>query len=262
MAMSAQNGGKTPSGPPPPENPELRAVMAALSAARGQHAAARLFRALAESLLLVPVRAASEQGAELAVVSEVHGRPALHAFTHLGAVEALLARETPTVAIQAPRLARTALSIADATLLIDPGSPVAGRLSRRDLELLRDRLAPGPEGLAVPLPGAGMRLFAAEWLTAELSRALRGAAAGIPSILALHAFEGAFAEGERHPLLGVELDPARAAGERRQALASLSQAARAQLPPDTTLDVAELTPAMLDQLDALGEPLWRRGGGG
>jgi len=258
----SSNGGEgtAPAGDPgPPSNPELRAAMAALATERSERAISALFAALAESLLLVPVSAAGEQGAELALVREADGRLALHAFTGEAALAAALPAQSPRVGVAAAKLAEVVLAIPEATLLLDPGSATAGRLSRRDLGLVREALVPGPEGSAAVPAGSLVALAPAEPLPRALICALAEAALDAREVLALYAFEAALGEGERHPLVGVRLDPWRPKGEHRRALWALSEAARAHLPAEATLDLVALAPAMLEPVAEAGELLWERG---
>jgi len=245
-----------------PDNRALReamAAMAALASEQTERAISALFAALAESFLLVPVSAAGEQGAELALVREADGRPALHAFTGEAALAAAFPAQSPRVGVTAAKLAEVVLAIPEATLVLDPGSPSAGRLSRRDLELVRERLAPGREGSAALPRGSLGVLGPGEPLPAALRRALAEAALAASEVFALYAFEGVLGEGERHRLVGARLDPLRPEGERRRALRELSEAARAHLPAGATLDLIALTPALLEPVAEAGELLWERG---
>ena len=153
--MSGTDGAERVGEGAAPDNRALReamAAMAALASEQTERAISALFAALAESFLLVPVSAAGEQGAELALVREADGRPALHAFTGEAALAAAFPAQSPRVGVTAAKLAEVVLAIPEATLVLDPGSPSAGRLSRRDLELVRERLAPGREGSAPASP--------------------------------------------------------------------------------------------------------------
>lgn len=235
--------------------------MAALSAGRGQSTVRALFSALGESRLLVPIRGTSEEGAELAIVQEAEGRPAVHAFTDEATLGAVLAPDTRYVVVAAPKLAATVLAIPEATLVIDPGSPEGGRLSPQDLELVRERLSPGREdSAAVPADDSLRVLDRVDSLPDALLTALREAAAGILGVLALYVFEGALGEGERHPFVGARLDPFGPESEHRRTLAALSEAARTALPAETKLDLISLTPGMLEPVAATGELVWERVG--
>jgi len=232
--------------------------MAALSSGRSERAISALFTALAESAVLVPIAAASEQGVELLEVREADGRPAFHAFTDEAALTGALSPDTPRVAVAAAKLAEVVLGVPGATLVLDPGSAAAGRLSRRDLELVRERLAPGPERSAALAAGALVPLAPAEPLPGALICALEEAALAASEVLALYAFDGVLGEGGRHPLVGARLDPWRPGGERRRALRELTEAARAHLPAEATLDLIALTPALLEPVARAGELLWER----
>ena len=259
--MSGTDGAERVGEGAAPDNRALReamAAMAALASEQTERAISALFAALAESFLLVPVTAAGEQGAELALVREADGRAALHAFTDEAALAAALPAQSPRVGVAAAKLAEVVLAIPEATLVLDPGSPSAGRLSRRDLELVRERLAPGPERSAALAAGALVPLAPAEPLPGALICALEEAALAASEVLALYAFDGVLGEGGRHPLVGARLDPWRPGGERRRALRELTEAARAHLPAEATLDLIALTPALLEPVARAGELLWER----
>jgi hypothetical protein len=242
-----------------PENPELRAAMAEVAADRNERTMRRLFERLMESRLLVPVRSANEKGVELAVVREPDGGATYHAFTDEGALTALLPLAAPYVTMAAPALAGTVLEEPGATLVVNPAGPDGGRLSRRDLEMVRDRLLPDAEGSLKAPPGGSLRVLElSEEPPEELVAALRAAAEPQPGVLELYLFEGDFAGSDRHPFVGVRLDPALDEEERRGALARISEAVRPQLDPGAVLDVVALPEELLEVVTEVGRPIWER----
>jgi SseB protein N-terminal domain len=243
---------------PPTGNAELQAAMAAVAENRTDETLARLFAAFGESRLLVPVQGRTRAAVELAVVVGDDGTT-FHAFSDEQALLTGLAADVPYVTMDAPTLAATVLSDPAGTLVVDAGSPAAGRLSRRDLELIRDRLVPGEAGSARAQPGGSLRLFEpTRPLSDALLDALATAAASQPVLESLHLFEGSLGGSGRHPMLGVGFAGDPPEDQQREAMAALSNAARPQLAPGDLLDVVALTTELEESVAALGRQVWRR----
>jgi hypothetical protein len=232
--------------------------MAAVAENRTDETMARLFEALGASRLLVPVQGRTGAAVKLAVVVDADGTT-FHAFTDEQALLAALGAEAPFVTVDAPALAAKALSDPAGTLVVDAGSPTAGRLSRRDLELVRDRLVPGEAGSARAQPGGSLRLFGLSHAPADdLLEVLATAAASEPGLESLHLFEGSFREGGRHAMVGVRFAAETAEDEQRTALAALSNAARPHIARGQLLDVIALSEDLEEPVAAVGTPVWRR----
>src|SRR2546423_11849219 len=137
-----------------PTNDELREAMAAVAEQRDPSTLAALFGALAQSVLLVPVRqedgtpVANSEGVEIAVERPRDGAPTYHAFTDLRALGAAAGASGAYVPMAAPALARVVLEEPDATLVVNAAGPHGGRLRRRDLEMVA-------QGVPPPEPGPG-----------------------------------------------------------------------------------------------------------
>lgn len=232
--------------------------MAAVAENRTDETMARLFEALGASRLLVPVQGRTGAAVELAVVVDADGTT-FHAFSDEQALLAALGAEAPFVIVDAPALAATALSDPAGTLVVDAGSPTAGRLSRRDLELVRDRLVPGEAGSARAGPGGSLRLFGLSHAPADdLLEVLASAAASQPGLESLHLFEGSFGEGGRHAMVGVRFAAETADGEQRTALAALSNAARPHVARGQLLDVIALSDELVEPVTAVARLVWTR----
>ena len=241
-----------------PVNAELRAAMAAVAEDRTDESMARLFEALGASRLLVPVRGATRAAAPLAVVVDADGTT-FHAFSDEQALLTGLGADAAYVTMEAPALAAAALSDPAGTVVVDAGSPAAGRLSRRDLELVRDRLVPGEAGSARAQPGGSLRLFGLSHAPADdLLAALATAAASQPGLESLHLFEGSFGEGGRHAMVGVRFAAEPAEDEQRTVLAALSNAARPHVAHGELLDVIALSDELVETVAAVGGLVWLR----
>jgi hypothetical protein len=239
-------------------NAELQAAMAAVAESRTDETMARLFEALGASTLLVPVKGQANEAVELAVAVGSDGTT-FYAFSDERALLTGLDAAAHYVTMDAPTLAAAVLSDPAGTLVVDAGNPGAGRLSRRDLELIRDRMVPGEAGSARAQPGGTLRLFALSRAPADaLVAALAAAAASQPSLASLHLFEGSFAEGDRHPMVGARFAGHPGEDEQRAALATLSDAARPHLGGEELLDVIALSEALEEPVAAVGTPVWRR----
>jgi SseB protein N-terminal domain/SseB protein C-terminal domain len=244
---------------PGSENAELQAAMAAVAENRTDETMVRLFGALGASRLLVPVQGRTREAVELAVVVDADGTT-FHAFTDERALLAGLGAEAPYVTMDAPALAAAALSDPAGTVVVDAGSPAAGRLSRRDLELIRDRLVPGEAGSARAQPGGSLRLFGLSQAPADaLLEALATAAASQPALQSLHLFEGSFGGGDRHAMVGVRFAGRPPEDEQRAALAALSNAARPHVARGDLLDVIGLSEEREEPVAAVGKLVWPRG---
>jgi SseB protein N-terminal domain len=243
---------------PPAGNAELQAAMAAVAENRTDQTLARLFEALGASRLLVPVQGRTRAAVELAVVVGDEGTT-FYAFTDERALLTGMGADAPYVTMDAPTLAATALSDPAGTLVVDAGSPAAGRLSRRDLELIRDRLVPGEAGSVRAQAGGSLRVFRpSRPLTDALLHALTAAAASQPGLESIHLFEGSLGEGDRHSMLGVGFAGDPAEDEQRAAMAALSNAARSELAPGELLDVVAVTKELEEPLAVVGTQVWRR----
>lgn len=243
---------------PRSENAELQAAMAAVAEERTDETMAHLFEALGASRLLVPVQGRTRAAVELAVVVGADGTT-FHAFTDERALLAGLGADAPYVTMDAPALAAAALSDPAGTLVVDAGSPAAGRLSRRDLELIRDRMVPGEAGSARAQSGGSLRLFGLSRAPSDtLLDALATAAASQPGLVSLHLFEGSFGEGDRHTMVGTRFAGRPAEDEVRAALAALSNAARPHLGRGELLDVIALGQEFEEPVAAVGKLVWPR----
>jgi hypothetical protein len=241
-----------------PVNAELRAAMAAVAEDRTEETMARLFEALGASRLLVPVRGRTRAAVELAVVVDADGTT-FHAFSDEQALLTALGADAPYVTMDAPALAAAALSDPAGTVVVDAGSPAAGRLSRRDLELIRDRLVPGEAGSARAQPGSSLRLFGLSQAPADaLLDALAMAAASQPGLESLHLFEGSFGAGDRHAMVGARFAGRPSEDEQRAAMAALSNAARPQLGRGELLDVIALGEELEEPVAGVGTLVWPR----
>lgn len=239
-----------------PANGDLRRAMAAVAADRNDETMRALFRALIDSHLLIPVRRADQRGVELAVVEEPDGTT-FHAFSSERTLLSALPDGVPYLVLAMPALARMVLDDPSATLVVDPAAPEGGRLNRRDLELLRDRLVPGEGGSAVAAPGGELRVFAlSEEPPEPLLRALREAAEREPCVEALHLFEGQLGLGERHLFVGVHLAEGTPGESRAPTLATLSEALRGQLSPNAFVDVVALDDEVLDPVRRAARTIW------
>jgi hypothetical protein len=239
-------------------NAELQAAMAAVAENRTDQTLARLFEALGASRLLVPVQGRTRAAVELAVVVGDEGTT-FYAFTDERALLTGMGADAPYVTMDAPTLAATALSDPAGTLVVDAGSPAAGRLSRRDLELIRDRLVPGEAGSVRAQAGGSLRVFQpSRPLTDALLHALTAAAASQPALESIHLFEGSLGEGDRHSMLGVGFAGDPAEDEQRAAMAALSNAARSELAPGELLDVVAVTKELEEPVAVVGTQVWRR----
>jgi len=115
------------------------------------------------------------------------------------------------------------------------------------------------------LPGGGddgafraegtLRVFALQAPPSdELLVAARTAFAQEPAVESAHSFEGELGRGPRHLFLGLRLrDGAASAAE---VLPRISQALRPALPPDSMLDVVELSAAQLEVVEVTGHRVW------
>lgn len=243
---------------PPAGNAELQAAMAAVAENRTGETLARLFEALGASRLLVPVQGRTRAAVELAVVVRDAGTT-FYAFTDERALLTGMRADAPYVTMDAPTLAATALSDPAGTLVVDAGSPAAGRLSRPDLELIRDRLVPGEAGSLRAQAGGSLRLFEpSRPLTDALRNALATAATSQPAVESVHLFEGSLGEGDRHPMLGVGFAGDPAETEQRAAMAALSGAARAEVAPGDLVDLVALTKELEEPVAVVGMQVWRR----
>jgi hypothetical protein len=243
---------------PPPANAELQAAMAAVAENRTDETLARLFELLGASRLLVPAQGRTRAGVELAVVVGDDGTT-FYAFSDERALLTGMGADTPYVTMDAPALAAAALSDPAGTVVVDAGSPVAGRLSRRDLELISDRLVPGEAGSVRAQPGGSLRLFEPSHpIPDALLEALATAAASQPVLESLHLFEGSLGESGRHPMLGVGFAGDPPENQQRDAMAALSKAARPQLSPGELLDLVALTEELEEPVAALGRQVWPR----
>jgi hypothetical protein len=232
--------------------------MAAVAEGRTDETMARLFEALGASTLLVPVQGQTKEGVELAVAVRSDGTT-FFAFSDKRTLRTGLEAAAPYVTMDAPTLARAVLSDPAATLVVDAGSPGAGRLSRRDLELIRDGMVPSEAGSARAQPGGTLRLFGLSRAPAgALVSALAATASSQPGLASLHLFEGSFAEGDRHRMVGARFAGQAPEDEQRAALATLSEAARPHLAAGELLDVIALSEYLEERVAAVGTPVWWR----
>jgi type III secretion system (T3SS) SseB-like protein len=232
--------------------------MAAVAENRSEATMGRLFEALGASRLLVPVKGGTGAAVALAVVVDSHGTT-FHAFSDEQALLAALGPGAPYVTMEAPALAAVALSDPAGTLVVDAGRPAAGRLSRRDLELVRDRLVPGEAGSARAQSGGSLRLFGLSGAPSDtLLDALAAAAASQPGLASLHLFEGSLGEGDRHAMVGARFAAETSEDEQRTALAAMSSAARPHVARGELIDVIALSDELVDPVTALGRPIWPR----
>lgn len=216
-----------------------------------------LFAALRDSRLLVPVRGKTREGVELAVVESPQGTT-FHGFTDEQALLAAHPAGAPYITMSMPTLAGVVLEDSTATLVVDPGSADAGRLSRADLELLRDRLIPGPGGSATAAPGESLRVFAWNEPPSSVVRAVRATAPAQRGLQALLLFKGAFAGGEPHAMLAARFANDIGDSERRRALAALSASARPYLETGETFDVVDLSDQLGEAVTSVAQLVWSR----
>lgn len=233
--------------------------MAAVAESRTAETMARLFEALSASTLLVPVKGQTTEGVELAVAVRSDGSTYL-AFSDERTLLTGLEAAASYVTMDAPTLATAVLSDPTGTLVVDAGSPAAGRLSRRDLELLRDRMVPGDEGSTRAQPGGTLRLFGLSREPADaLVDALAAAAPSHPGLESLHLFEGSFAKGDRHRMVGARFAAGTGEDQRRATLAAVSNAARPHLASGELLDVIALSDELEEPVAAVGRLVWLPG---
>jgi type III secretion system (T3SS) SseB-like protein len=234
-------------------NDRLLAAMESVKRERGPDTMRELFEALGESRLLVPVHRGDERGVEIAVMEEPEAGTTFVAFTDPKALAAYAGEDARYIDMDAPRLADVVLSEPSATLVVESGRETSGRLSRADLELLRDRLVPEGVRTAAPADAGSLRLFSLSLPVSDaLAEAVARACERQPAVREAYIFEGTFGDGPRHLFLGLRFDPD--AGEEEQAAArgALAEAARPALGPGEPLDVVGLLPAMLEPVAELG----------
>jgi hypothetical protein len=200
----------------------------------------------------VPVLGASEESVDLAVRQEPGGTT-FYAFSD----ESALPPGARYVPMPAPVLAGVVLADPGATLVVDPGTADAGRVSRSELELVRDRHVPGSGGVATAAPGAALRVFPlAKEPPAALLAVLREEASRHPGIVSVHLFEGSFTTGERHAFVGVRLAGGLAEHQRVSTLTAIGRAAAGHL---AGADVAELHGELLGAAAAVGRLVYASG---
>jgi hypothetical protein len=233
--------------------------MAAVADDRTEETLARLFEALGASTLLVPVRGQTKESVEPAVAVGTDGTT-FFAFSDERALRTGLEAAAAYVTMSAPTLAAAVLNDPAATLVVDSGSPGAGRLSRRDLELIRDRMVPGEAGSARARPGGSLRLFGVSHPPPDaLLDALAAAAASQTGLDSLHFFEGSFSEGDRHGMVGARFAAGTGEDRQRAALAALSNAVRPHLVSGELLDVIALSDELEEPVAAVGRLVWPPG---
>jgi hypothetical protein len=224
---------------------------------RGPETMRELFEALGESRLVVPVHGGDDRGVEIAVMEQPDGTTTFVAFTDPKALAAYAGEEARYVDMDSRELAGLVLSEPSATLLVESGRETGGRLSRRDLELLRDRMVPSDTGTATPAEDGALRLFSLSLsVSGDLTRAVARESERQPAVQEAYLFEGAFGAGPRHLLLGLRLDPEASDEEQAAARTALAEAARPALGPGEPLDVVGLLPEMLEPVAALGRRAW------
>jgi hypothetical protein len=238
-------------------NERLLAAMEAVRTDRGPETMRELFDALGQSRLVLPVRGGGDKGVEIAVMEQPDGATTFVAFTDPKALAAFAGEDARYVDMDARQLADVVLSDPSATLLVESGRETGGRLSRGDLQLLRDRLAPRDSHTFAPTDDGGLRLFN---LSLPVSDALVQAVVQDcerhPAVREAYICEGAFGDGPRHLLLGLRFDPAAEDDEQAAARSALAAAAQPALGPGELLDVIGLLPAMLEPVTALCRRVW------
>jgi len=234
---------------------ELQRAMIAVRDDRSERTMADLFRSLVRSHLLVPIRRADDRGVEIAVATDAKGTTAFHGFTSEHALRRAIPEGATFVEMAVPALAEAALEDPTGELVVDAGSSVGGRLNRRDLELLQEGLLPGGGDDGAFRAEGTLRVFALQAPPSdELLVAARTAFAQEPAVESAHSFEGELGRGPRHLFLGLRLrDGAASAAE---VLPRISQALRPALPPDSMLDVVELSAAQLEVVEVTGHRVW------
>lgn len=239
-----------------PRAERLRAAMAAVAHERTDATMSELFAALIEATVVIPVRSVTDEGVDVAVI-ERDGVPMFTAFTSAEALEAFSPGTESTVG-SLRALARMALA-ERGRLVIDAGSPEGGELGPRDMQWVADGLVPREEGRATGAPHGTVRIFAPEGeLPAGLAEAVAGAAGGRAGIRAVYAFDGAFDGGERHLMLGIELDPEVDPAARDELVGPLAAAVQGLAPAGSYLDVVTLPPPLVEVARAAGRTLYER----
>jgi len=234
--------------------------MQAAARAPGEGVLGELFAVLSASEVVVPVRGEGPEGPELAVQEDTDGAVTFFAFSDVQAMRAAAPSETPHVTMSSPVLARTVLAEPRATLVVDAGESHAGRLSRPQLEALRDGLSPTSEETAETTENSDLRLFPLQSELAEpLVAAVRDAAASEEAVHAVHAFEGSFRSGVRHRFLGVAFIPGADPSSREPALRAMVEVSRPHLAPEEPIDIIALEGEVVDPALAAGQLLWQRG---
>lgn len=234
-------------------NERLLEAMESVKRERGPDTMRELFEALGESRLLLPVHGEDEQGVEIAVMEEPGAGTTFVAFTDPKALTAYAGEDARHIEMDARRLADVVLNEPSATLVVESGRETSGRLSRADLELLRDRLVPDAAGTATPADDSSLRLFSLSLPVSDtLTEVVARACERQPAVQEAYLFEGAFGDGPRHLLLGLRFDPETSDEEQAAARRAMAEAVRPALGPGEPLDVAGLLPGMLEPVAALG----------
>ena len=237
--------------------------MAAASKERSQKSLTALFNALTGSVLLVPVRTKNDEpvendaGVEIAAHRDKTG-VTYFGYTDLRELGAATGPSGPYVAMEAPVLARTVLEDPEGTLVINSASADAGRLSRRDLEVLADRIVPQEGGRSVGSRDGTLRIFP---LTSAPSptfvSALADVGRALPAIRSIDLFEGALGEGTRHLFVGVAIDPSASDEDVRATMGKVAEALSRLLPRNERADVIRLQGSIAERAAAVCTPVFR-----
>lgn len=234
-------------------NERLLAAMESVKRDRGPETMRELFEALGESRLLVPVHGGDDRAVEIAVMEQPDGATTFVAFTDPKALAAHAGEDARYVEMDARELASVALEEPSATVLVESGRETGGMLSRPDLELLRDRLAPRDDETATPAERSSLRLFPLSLpIPGALEEVVARACERQPAVQEAYLFEGAFGEGPRHLFLGLRFDPGSGDEEQAAGRHALAEAARPALGVGESLDVVGLLPAMVEPVAELG----------
>ena len=263
--------------PPAPSNPDLVEAMRAVALQDDLETRRILYRALLESVLLVPTPEAPvdladggwtrlEEGTQVSLVTAQTpaGELALLAFTDTESLMAWKQAGTHYLALPAASLFRLAQQHGVAVVALNPAGPVGGQVRRQEIEMLARGVSPADASAGmsrVRLPQRTMIQVGppAEPPLEELVQQWRQVLGQHPEVLAAYYFQLAAGEQEADPTVGLHLArelPRPAVDALMKPLIAVAQAARISY----SLGFIVLEGEILEAVRGMVPAFWADGG--
>lgn len=261
-------------------NPALVKAMHEIALADNPDNRKKLYQALLQSMLLVPVpetpkglapglrTAKRETQFQLTTIFDRNNARVTPAFTD---AEALRNWDpnTPYLGLKAQDLFRLVMGTEIQAILINPFDPIrkmirpGGRVTRAELDVLANGIVPNrvsptnaefqlkaEEKVAIGLP--------AKLLTSEIQESLAGCAENLPEIHQLFLFQMATQSGGSHTVIGIGLNESVSREQQAEIASRLGKSVQGKLDPGQSLDFTFPRGPFAEQARAVGKQIFGR----